>query len=188
MKKTEIIMGMPATLLVVDAVVNESVFEKAFSYFRYVDETFSTYKTESEITRINNGLLSEDGYSHDMKEIFSLSEETKKLTNGYFDIVSPNGKIDPSGIVKGWAVYNAAKILEDLGCENFYVDVAGDTEVRGRSSLGELWKVGIRDPFTKGLDVVKTLYVQDKGVATSGTYVRGLHIYNPHQKKIRRMK
>jgi thiamine biosynthesis lipoprotein len=38
--------------------------------------------------------------------------------------------------------------------------------------------VGIRNPF-KIDEIVKVLSVTDCGVATSGTYIRGQHIYNP---------
>lgn len=180
MKQTRIIMGMPVTVEIVDA-VKEEPFEKVFSYFQYVDETFSTYKDTSEITRINRGLIKENEYSADMKTVFALSEETKKLTNGHFNIIGRDGKIDPSGMVKGWSIHNAAKLLMDMGYKNFYVDVGGDTEVHGVNAAGERWKIGIRDPFTKGRDVVKVVYLTDKGIATSGTYIRGLHIYNPNQ-------
>lgn len=177
-------MGMPVTIEIVDAAKEydqEDAFKKVFSYFQYVDETFSTYKETSEITRINQGVIKENEYSDDMKEIFALSEETKNLTNGYFNIFAPDGKIDPSGIVKGWSIHNAAKILQSLGYKNFYVDVGGDTEVHGLNEHKEYWKIGIRDPFTKGRDIVKVIYLTDKGIATSGTYIRGLHIYNPNR-------
>lgn len=177
-------MGMPATIEIVDAAAREDAFEKVFSYFQYVDETFSTYKDTSETSRINQGLIPAGGYSEDMKEIFALSEETKHLTNGYFNIIARDGKFDPSGIVKGWSVYNAAKMLVNMGYKNFYVDVGGDTEVRGRNARGELWKIGIRDPFSKGRDVVKVVHLTDRGIATSGTYIRGLHIYNPNRENV----
>lgn len=40
------------------------------------------------------------------------------------------------------------------------------------------WSVGIRNPF-KSEEIVKVVYPRGKGVATSGSYVRGSHIYNP---------
>ena len=43
---------------------------------------------------------------------------------------------------------------------------------------GERWRVGIRDPFNTD-EIIKVVYLSDRGIATSGTYIRGTHIYNP---------
>ena len=48
------------------------------------------------------------------------------------------------------------------------------------NSEHEPWAVGIRNPFNTD-EIIKTLHIHNHGVATSGTYVRGQHIYNPHQ-------
>ena len=116
-----------------------------------------------------------------MKTIFQLAEETKKETNGFFDI-NFNNTCDPSGIVKGWAIHNAANILKKNGYKNFYVEVGGDIEVEGENSNGEKWSVGIRNPFNRE-EVVKIVYLSGNGIATSGTAIRGSHIYNPKEKK-----
>ncbi|HVU10254.1 MAG TPA: FAD:protein FMN transferase, partial [Phototrophicaceae bacterium] len=96
---------------------------------------------------------------------------------GYFDI-RHKGTMDPSGIVKGWAIYNAAELLRRQGYQNFYVDAGGDIEAVGKNAQGQDWRVGIRNPFNLH-EIVKVLCVSNCGVATSGTYVRGQHIYNP---------
>ena len=173
-------MGMPITLEVSDLFVTEEIFNDVFDYFDYVDKKFSTYKDNSEITRINNGQLKEKDYSQDMKEVFVLCEETKKLTDGYFDIKFENGKYDPSGLVKGWAINNAAKLLKKDGFNNFYVDAGGDIEVSGKNSLGQDWRVGIKNPFNQE-EIIKVVGISGAGIATSGTYIRGQHIYNPHK-------
>lgn len=170
-------MGMPVTLEVVDTAAGEPLFDEVFDYFVYVDEKFSTYKDQSEISRINRGELKFEDASEDMKIIFDLAEQTRRESNGYFD-VHHGGIIDPSGIVKGWAIYNAAEILHKKGFENFFVDAGGDIQVRGKNSQDGNWRVGIRNPFNMD-EIVKILSVTDCGVATSGTYVRGQHIYNP---------
>lgn len=176
-KQTRILMGMPITLEVVDAAASDSVLGEVFDYFQTVDEKFSTYKDSSEISRINHNDLKREDASEEMKLIFELAEQTRRESNGYFDI-HHNGIMDPSGIVKGWAIYNAAEILRKKGFENFYVDAGGDIQACGKNSQGEKWRVGIRNPF-KMDEIVKVLSVTDCGVATSGTYVRGQHIYNP---------
>lgn len=181
MKQTNIIMGMPVTVEIVDRRATAKDLALAFDYFNCVDEKFSTYKEQSEISRFNRGEVSAADVSEDMKTIFALSEETKKMTDGYFDIQTPTGICDPSGIVKGWAIYNAAQLLAKNGFENFYVDAGGDVQTKGTNADGTKWRVGIRHPFNQD-EVVKVLYIEDKGVATSGTYIRGQHIYNPKEK------
>ena len=171
---------MPITVEVIDAYASEAAINEVFSYFEYIDKKFSTYKDTSEITQINNGKIKEADYSEDMESVFVLSDETKIKTSGYFDIAAPNEKYDPSGLVKGWAIYNASKLLEEHGFNNFYIDAGGDIQVHGKNSEGQSWRIGIRNPFNPK-EIVKALCIQDKGVATSGTYIRGQHIYNPYK-------
>lgn len=177
MKQTRLLMGMPITVEVLDAHVTEADIAAVFAYFEYVDATFSTYKSESEITRLNMGLLTLEQASDDMRTIFALAEQTKQATDGYFDIWR-DGFCDPSGIVKGWAIHNAALQLNRKGFQNLYVDAGGDIQPFGSNADGEAWRVGIRNPFNMQ-EIVKVVAVTDQGVATSGNYVRGSHIYNP---------
>lgn len=170
-------MGMPITLVVIDAFADGYLFNSVFDYFKYIDDKFSTYQENSEISRINNHEIGLDEASEDMKTVFDLAEQTRLATNGYFDI-RHQGNCDPSGLVKGWAIYKATEILKRKGMENFYVDAGGDVQVIGKNQEGQNWRVGIRNPFDAG-QIVKVLSVSNCGVATSGTYIRGQHIYNP---------
>jgi thiamine biosynthesis lipoprotein len=113
-----------------------------------------------------------------MKTVFRLSEKTREETYGYFDILR-HGRYDPSGLVKGWAIYHAAQLLRKRGFKNFYVDAGGDIQVHGKNPQGQNWQIGIRNPFNID-EIVKVVSVSNRGVATSGTYVRGNHIYNPN--------
>src|SRR4051812_44790178 len=130
MKQTKLMMGMPIMVEVVDTPeiaqdAAETAVNAVFAYFEYVDNKFSTYKDNSEISRINRDELKLSQASEDMRIIFSLAEQTKQDTYGYFDIAR-NGKYDPSGLVKGWAIYNAAMLLRQQGFQHFYVDAGGD--------------------------------------------------------------
>lgn len=176
MRSTEIIMGMPVTVEIIEA-ADRGVLQKIFDFFRDVDQRFSTYKAESEISRLNSGSARLEDLSADVKKILELAEQTKQQTSGYFEI-SRNGIIDPSGIVKGWAILRAADIIKELGFKNFYVDAGGDIQVSGKNKTGQPWQVGIRNPFNPA-QIVKALSVNDRGIATSGIYERGPHIYNP---------
>lgn len=177
MQTTKLLMGMPITVAVVDQEVRQNDLEHIFTYFTYIDNTFSTYKPESEISRINRGEISRRQWSRDMREVFRLSERTREETKGFFNIRRGNA-YDPSGLVKGWAVYHAARMLEEMGFGNYYVDAGGDIQVRGQNDRGNPWRIGIRNPFNRK-QVVKIISLEKGGVATSGTYIRGQHVYNP---------
>ena len=171
-------MGMPVTVDVVDASVTMTLYETAFDYFEYIDDKFSIYKESSEISRINNHELGLEDASEDMKTIFDLAEKTRLATGGFFNIWH-KGSYDPSGLVKGWAIHNVSRILCQKGIENFYVDAGGDVQVMGKNSEAQNWRVGIRNPFDAS-QIVKVLSASNCGIATSGTYIRGQHIYNPN--------
>ena len=181
MRQTRTIMSMTVQVEIVDENASDEVFKKVFSFLEGVDEQFSTFKNDSEISKINRGEIKDAEYSNGMKEIFELAEITKKDTNGYFDIIAPGGKYDPLGIVKGWAIHEAALILKKEGYKNFFVDISGDIEVSG-TNKGEKWKVGIRNPFNFD-EIIKVVGLENgKGLATSGNYMNGNHIYNPVNK------
>jgi thiamine biosynthesis lipoprotein len=171
-------MGMPVTIDIIDA-PDAGLIDTVFDYVAGVDRRFSTYKPESEISAINRGEIGEAHYSPEMLEVLTLAERTKHETLGYFDIRKPDGSLDPSGIVKGWAVRNAAALIARSGAHHFFIDAGGDIHAAGNNASGKDWRVGIRSPFNEA-EIVKILHPRGRGVATSGTYVRGQHIYDPH--------
>jgi len=170
-------MAMPVVVEIVGG--TEADLNTVFDYFKAVDERFSVYKPHSEISKINRGELHLKDASKEMQEVFVLSEKTREESDGYFSITKPDGTIDPSGLVKGWAIQNAAQLIEHMGYHDYYVEVAGDIQTKGVDEVGQPWSIGIRNPFNRN-EIVKVLYPKGKGVATSGTAIRGQHIYNPH--------
>jgi thiamine biosynthesis lipoprotein len=180
MKKQAVIMGMPVTVQIVDSKATDKDIQEVFAYFNYIDKKFSTYKKDSEISQINRGVVSKANYSNEMQKILSLCEETKQETDGYFDI-NLKGILDPSGIVKGYAIWQGSKILENKGYKNFYIEIAGDIQTVGKSEKGENWKVGIQNPFMLD-ENIKIVRLSNKGIATSGNYQRGEHILNSKNK------
>src|SRR5581483_4448617 len=168
MRATRIQMGMPVTVEVVGS-ADPAVFDRVFDYFDRIDRKFSTYRSDSEISAINAGALDEASITDEMREVLALAEITREETGGYFDIRTPEGKLDPSGIVKGWAVRNAALLLADAGFGDFFVDAGGDIQSRGKNASHTGWTIGIRSPF-RAEEIIKVIRPQGSGVATSGTY------------------
>lgn len=177
MKQTRILMGMPITVEIIGGNVTIKQIRDVFDYFKRIDRIFSTYKKESEISKINRNEIKKKDYSRDVREVFRLSEKTKQETNGYFDIWR-HGSLDPSGLVKGWAVRNASKILRKKGFNNFYIDAGGDIQVEGYNKTNKKWRVGVKNPFKQD-QIVKVVCLTNQGIATSGTYIRGQHVYDP---------
>lgn len=174
-------MGMPIEINISDSSASQKDIDDTFAYFDYVEKKFSVFRKDSEITSINEGRVGKGQMSADMAEIFKLAEKTKTETGGYFDIVANDGKYNPSGLVKGWAIHNAADQLAKKGFKDFYVNAGGDIEAHGRNPQGRPWLIGIQNPFNLE-QIIKVIYLKNIGVATSGTYIRGQHVYNPHKR------
>jgi FAD:protein FMN transferase len=174
---TKVLMGIPITVKLVGVPVPRRVLGSVFDWFAAVDARYSPYKPDSEVSRINAGLPRSD-WSAEMQTVLALCEETKRQTRGYFDAYH-HGRLDPSGLVKGWAIKQAADLLLQRDCEDFYIDAGGDIQTHGLNQDGEPWRIGIRNPFARS-EIIKVVAVQhNEGVATSGAYIRGQHIYNP---------
>lgn len=176
MKQIRFIMGMPITIEIIRC-QDKAVFKKVFDFFRQVDTQFSPYKKNSEVTHINQGLIKPTQYSSQMKQIIGLAQKTKQQTGGFFEIYN-NEVLDPSGLVKGWAILEAAEIIKKSGYQNFYIDAGGDIQSSGKNKQEQNWRIGIRNPFNPA-EIIKVIQIESAGVATSGNYERGEHIYNP---------
>lgn len=178
MRETRDLMGMPVSVDVAGG-AEARLIGAVYDYLEAVDRRFSTYKPDSEISAINRGDVETGEASAEMREVFALGERTRRETDGFFDMRRPDGTIDPSGIVKGWAILNAARLIEAQGVGDYYVDAGGDIQSGGHNPEGGPWSVGIRNPFNPD-EIVKVVYPRGRGIATSGTYVRGQHVYDPH--------
>lgn len=180
MERCHIIMDMPITVSIPPMLgieAPEEAFEAVFAFFREVDETLSPFKSDSEVSRISRGEAAIEDASPRMKEVLRICDETARQTHGYFSAWY-KGKFDPSGVVKGWAVREASRLLAELGFASHCIDAGGDIEVRGTNAEDRPWEIGIRNPFDPST-IIKVLHLSDRGIATSGTYFRGDHIYNP---------
>ncbi len=178
--QVEQIMGTAIGIDVRDPSVEPSALDRAFAYLRGVDERFSPYKPESEVSRLIRGDLHEGDYSSDLRAVLDLCEEARRTSEGYFDIRThrPDGRPDPTGLVKGWSLENAGRILESGGARNYCINGGGDVVARGHAAPGQAWRVGIRHPLIA--DALATvLAIVDGAVATSGAYERGEHIRDP---------
>lgn len=173
-------MGMPIIVEIIGGQANQ--FDEVFNYLRRIDEIFSTYKPTSEISRLNCKELTLNQLSPEVKAVLAECEGYKNLTHGFFDIKRPSGGIDPSGLVKAWAIRGAAQLIDAFGVKDFFISAGGDVQTRGQNSEHKPWTVGITNPF-EPKTFAKQIALAGGAIATSGTYERGRHIYNPHTGK-----
>ncbi len=170
------VMGTPVAVDVRDA--DGGDVNAVFAWLDEVDATFSTYRDDSEIRRLDRGELTLAECRPEVDEVLTRCLALERETGGAF-AVRATGRLDPSGFVKGWAVARAAELLAASGPRKFCIDAGGDVVARGRPAADRPWRVGIRHPEDHG-SLAAVLAVEDLAVATSGAYERGAHIVDPH--------
>ena len=167
--RVEHVMGMPVRADVRSPVAPE-VLDGVFAWFHDVDARFSPFRRESAVARRARGERARDA---DLDSLLAECEALRRRTDGYFDAYA-TGTLDPSGLVKGWAVDRAGALLDAAGVRRWCLDAGGDVLVRGGG-----WRVGICHPgHPRALAGV--VEVGDGAVATSGAYERGAHVRDPH--------
>jgi thiamine biosynthesis lipoprotein len=175
----EQVMGLPVSVLLrgpgAEAPYVSRKVAAFFSELRQVDAVFSTYRDDSEISRLDRGELTLGACAPEVREVLALCDRAQALTEGLFD-ARAGGHLDPSGLVKGWAVERAARLLprDDV---DICVNAGGDvltTCLVGR----EPWRIGIEDPHDR-TGVLATVELRNGAVATSGTAARGAHLLDP---------
>ena len=178
-RRVEQIMGMPIVVDVRDD-ADAGTLERLFAWFREVDERFSTYKPGSEISRLNRGELAVAECHRDVRSVLARCDELREETRGFFDArYASLLQVDPSGLVKGWAVDRGGELLEREGIGNYSINAGGDIRMRGAALPEPAWRTGIQHPEHPDL-VAAVVESNDLTLATSGAYVRGDHIVDPH--------
>ncbi len=179
--RVEQIMGTAIGIDVPGGDLPAEVIDDAFALLRDVDARFSSYRPDSEVSRLIRGELEEADASADLRAVLGLCEDLRRTSDGYFDIRGhrADGRPDPTGLVKGWAIDEAAFRLDAAGALDFAINAGGDIVARGEPEPGRPWRVGIRHP-EQGDRLAAVLRIRDLAVATSGLYERGDHIVDPH--------
>src|SRR3954451_17583995 len=115
------IMGIP---IGIDARDPDGIdVEVAFDWLREVDAIFSTYREDSDISRLDGGELTLADCRPEVDEVLTQCVTLNRATGGYFS-VRAGGRLDPSGLVKGWAVASDAERLSLGGAEEICLHAA----------------------------------------------------------------
>jgi len=112
---------------------------------------------------------------NEIRDIMQYTGYEKIKIKGNMIEIPDKTELDTGGIAKGYIVDRTAEFLKRQGMIGGLVNAGGDIYCFGENPEGRKWRIGIRDPFHKGR-IIKTLYVSNCGVATSGDYERYLYI------------
>lgn len=176
-RHAEPVMGTVVSFDVPASAAADGSLDAAVRSLHWTDEVFSTYKADSDVSRLGRGETALGGCAPEVAEVLAACDRLRERSGGYFT-AEPGGRLDPSGYVKGWAVERAASILADAGSASHLVNGGGDVQCAGGRSAAEGWRVGIASPLPGGgLAIVVT--GRDFAVATSGIAERGAHIIDP---------
>jgi len=179
----EHVMGMPISLALrgrhTDDGAAHAAWGQTMAVLRAVDRVFSTYRTDSAVSRFGRGEIELEECPDEVAEVIALGLVAEHDSGGAFALwrPGPEGRpvFDPSGVVKGWAVERAAAPLRQLADTDFCLSAGGDLLCRTVDPDGRGWRIGIEDPHDPQR-VVAVVPVLNGAVATSGAAHRGAHV------------
>ncbi len=182
-RRVEHLMGMPISLAFRGRFAGhdrgEAAWQEALEILHHIDRTFSTYRPDSMISRLDRAELRVDDCPPDVIEVLELAERARQQSAGAFDIrrrgLDGDVHLDPSGVVKGWAVERAARALEKLPDTDFCIAAGGDMVCRTKLPSAPAWRIGIEDPNDPDR-VLAVVPIHNGAIATSGLSRRGSHI------------
>lgn len=95
--------------------------------------------------------------------------------------------IDLGAIAKGYTADAVAEVLKEEGVKSAIIDLGGNILALGTKPDGNLWRIGIQNPFEPRGEITGTIEVENKSIVTSGIYERFIekdgkkyhHILNP---------
>jgi len=156
----------------------QSAFETACAELHHLDALFSTWDPTSPMSALRAGDGGPAACHPEFDEVFALASAMREATAGWFDPWAMPGGVDPTGVVKGWAVERATRILARAGIDSAIVNGGGDVATIGVPPGGGPWRIGIRHPWRA--DAFARVVAVVGAVATSGSYERGRHLVDPH--------
>lgn len=153
-----------------------AALEEAMAELHRLDELFSTFKAESPMSRLRRGELLPAEAPPEIGVVLALCHEVRDRTKGCFDPWTLPGGVDPTGLVKGWAVERAAGLLGAAGVQAGVVNGGGDIQTLGSPPDGPVWRLGIQHPWRREALAGVVELRAGQALATSGCYERGDHL------------
>jgi thiamine biosynthesis lipoprotein len=170
-------LGTVFTIDIRDSGSWSAAVDAVVAWLHFVDATFSTFRDDSDISRVRRGELAVADADPHVAEVLELCACAHRATRGYFSAVL-HGQVDPTGLVKGWSIERASRLLRELGSANHAINGGGDVQVAGEAAPGRPWTVAVSHPHDKSR-VLTVVTGRDFAVATSGIGERGAHLIDP---------
>jgi thiamine biosynthesis lipoprotein len=178
-------MGMPISLALRGRHTRDHAALQAWSEvmadLREVDRVFSTYRADSFVSRLERDEIDLADCPPEVSEVLELGRLARVRSGGAFDVRrrAADGRVvlDPSGVVKGWAVQRASAWLHALPDTDFCLSAGGDMVCHVDEPDGAPWRIGIEDPADPSR-LLARVPVWRGAIATSGTTHRGSHLYD----------
>ena len=170
------VMGTVFSFVLSVAVTPESV-QSVEAELDRIDLLFSTYRPDSQISRLNTGQIRLTDCSPEVREVLAACAHAERRTAGWFTARYSAG-IDPTGIVKGWAIRRASGLLIAAGSTCHAINGGGDVLVVADPAADEPWRIGV--PAGLGPDYpLRVLAGHNFAIATSGNSERPGEIRSP---------
>jgi thiamine biosynthesis lipoprotein len=185
--RVEHVMGLPVSIDIRDGSALaapeeiDRLLDACFEALRQCDDIFSLWRPDTPMARLSDGRAGLSAMPVEVLQVLRLCARYDRETGGRFRARRPEGPVDPTGLVKGWAVARVGRLLLGAGLRHWCINAAGDVLVHGQARPGEGWSVGISDPISTGR-LLDTVTLTAGAVATSGTSERGQHIWDPLQR------
>ena len=189
--RVEHMMGMPVGIDIRDAAAHEApeevdrLLDACFASLRQCDDIFSLWRPDTPMARLSEGRAGLAEMPVEVVQVLRQCAVYETATEGRFRARRPDGRVDPTGLVKGWAVARVGRLLLSAGMRHWCINAAGDVLAHGQARPGEGWSVGISDP-NHGGRLLDTVTLTAGAVATSGSAERGDHIWDPLRGKAAR--
>ncbi len=105
----------------------------------------------------------------ELSDLVKTTDYEKISTDGN-TVVSNGATIDFGGAAKGYALDLLRQNTIESDVSSAIYTLGGSVYAKGTRPDGNLWTIGVRDPFLNSDDYLGTLQVQDVCVSTTGTY------------------
>jgi thiamine biosynthesis lipoprotein len=174
-----------------------AVGEAALDEVARIERLLSRHDPASETSRMNREAASRPVLVD--REMFAILRDClnwSEKTGGYFDLcagtvpdaigldeeartvrfLDPSARLDFGGFGKGYALDDAARILDEFGIRSALIH-GGTSSVlaRGRPEDAPAWRVGLRDPFDPDREVMQIPLI-DQCLSSSAAFAPGATI------------
>jgi thiamine biosynthesis lipoprotein len=110
----------------------------------------------------------------DIAAALEVTGQTKLLSlrssKGTMSKALPETSIYLAAIAKGYGVDRVAEALQELGLEDYMVEIGGDLVTAGLNPMGQKWRIGIERPAPGSQALEQIIGMSGLGMATSGDY------------------